>query len=95
MEMILSPGAILSTNALDALTPDTTVPFASALFAKIMPSFPGGAMTVTLLLLEVDDFKCCDEEYGLLLEWCRGVDPPLFSTAELLLPSTGISSLFS
>lgn len=52
---IRSPGETLSTSALLVRTPETTVPLESALLAKIIPSLPGGASTVTRLLRELDD----------------------------------------
>ena len=53
--MILSPGEIFSAKTLEVLTPETTVPFESALLAKMIPSFPGGATTDALLLLAIED----------------------------------------
>mmetsp|Transcript_27553 Transcript_27553/g.58957 ORF Transcript_27553/g.58957 Transcript_27553/m.58957 type:complete len:231 (+) Transcript_27553:509-1201(+) len=41
-----SPGEIRSTRTLEVRTPDTTVPFESALLARMIPSFPGGATIV-------------------------------------------------
>mmetsp|Transcript_11109 Transcript_11109/g.14622 ORF Transcript_11109/g.14622 Transcript_11109/m.14622 type:complete len:239 (-) Transcript_11109:680-1396(-) len=46
-----SPGLIFSTNTEDVRTPLTTVPLASALLAKMIPNFPGGAKTLTLVFL--------------------------------------------
>ena len=46
--MMRSPGDIRSTRTLEVRTPETTVPFESALFARMIPSFPGGATMVVL-----------------------------------------------
>ena len=40
---IRSPGEIFSDKTLEDLTPETTVPFESALFARMIPNLPGGA----------------------------------------------------
>mmetsp|Transcript_15545 Transcript_15545/g.31825 ORF Transcript_15545/g.31825 Transcript_15545/m.31825 type:complete len:268 (-) Transcript_15545:98-901(-) len=53
--MILSPGLMLSARTDEVLTPDTTVPLASVLFARMIPSFPGGATTVTFDLLAIEE----------------------------------------
>jgi hypothetical protein len=47
---IRSPGEICSAMTELVRTPDTTVPRESARFARIMPSFPGGAMMVIRVL---------------------------------------------
>ena len=94
--MIRSPGVTLSTRGLDVLTPETTVPFESALFAKIIPNFPGGAVTVTLILFERDDALERGDMYGLRpvrlrLEEVLMLLGPVFAVTA----TTGKSSRFS
>jgi len=55
MAMMRSPGEIRSTKTLEVRTPETTVPFESALLARMIPSFPGGATMVVLDLLTTED----------------------------------------
>lgn len=52
---ILSPGEIRSTNTLEVRTPETTVPLESALLARMIPNFPGGATIVVFDLLTTSD----------------------------------------
>ena len=49
MATMRSPGEIVSAKTLLVRTPETTVPRESALLARMIPNFPGGAMTVMRL----------------------------------------------
>jgi hypothetical protein len=62
MATILSPGEIRSTRTLEVRTPDTTVPFESALLAKMIPSLPDGAITVILERLTTTEEALCAAE---------------------------------
>lgn len=66
MATMRSPGEIRSTRTLEVRTPETTVPFESALLARMIPSFPGGATTVVFDRRTTDDDEaaaaCCREE---------------------------------
>mmetsp|Transcript_22710 Transcript_22710/g.34344 ORF Transcript_22710/g.34344 Transcript_22710/m.34344 type:complete len:89 (-) Transcript_22710:2165-2431(-) len=86
-----SPGEILSANTDDVRTPDTTVPFESALFARMIPSLPGGAITEILLLLVIalDRREEC-ARFDLLVLDAPDTDPPTEP-----LPRPGPSSVFS
>lgn len=53
--MMRSPGDTFSAKTLEVRTPETTVPLESALLAKMIPIFPGGATTVTLLRLDIEE----------------------------------------
>ena len=49
------PGETLSAKTLLVQTPETTVPFKTALLARMIPSLLGGATTVTRFLRAPDD----------------------------------------
>mmetsp|Transcript_11936 Transcript_11936/g.28315 ORF Transcript_11936/g.28315 Transcript_11936/m.28315 type:complete len:270 (+) Transcript_11936:476-1285(+) len=59
-----SPGEIRSTSTLDVRTPETTVPLESALLARMIPSFPGGATMVVFdrRTTEEDDVEAACRE---------------------------------
>ena len=98
-----SPGEIRSTRTLEVRTPDTTVPFESALLARIIPSFPGGA---TIVILDrrttEEEFAADEDDILLLLDAFRLADradardiPPklaLLDPTRVCTPCTGIPS---
>lgn len=82
-----SPGEIRSTRTLEVRTPETTVPFESALLARMIPSFPGGATIVvfdrrTTEVVDDEAEACCRECEARPLEDLRlddrteALDPP-------------------